>query len=108
MEHEDRTWRRGSAWRGAVIRPLGFIGLLLVLTLFRVSLVTAQEPPPVRIVQLCDPQIGMGGYAHDLAALERAVEQIIRLAPDRGVVCGDLVENAEEGAYRDVRRVLDE
>jgi 3',5'-cyclic AMP phosphodiesterase CpdA len=44
--------------------------------------------------QLCDPQLGMGGYAHDVAALKSAVHELNRLAPDFVLICGDLTHEA--------------
>lgn len=44
--------------------------------------------------QLCDPQLGMGGYAHDVAAFKSAVRELNRLAPDFVLICGDLTHEA--------------
>ena len=44
--------------------------------------------------QICDTQLGMGGYEHDVKTFKTAVAQINALKPDFAVICGDLVKNA--------------
>lgn len=58
-------------------------------------------------VQICDPQLGMGGYGHDVAALRQAVIQINELECDFVVVCGDLVHHASDTAFSDFLRITD-
>jgi serine/threonine-protein phosphatase CPPED1 len=52
-------------------------------------------------VQMCDPQIGFGGYAADLGRFEQATKQINALHPDLVVVCGDLVNKPDEKSFAD-------
>mgnify|MGYP001811840358 CR=1 FL=1 len=56
-------------------------------------------------VQLCDPQLGMGGYEHDVASFERAVDRINRLGPDFVVLCGDTVHDADASSFADFKRI---
>ena len=56
---------------------------------------------PFFFVQLCDTQLGMGGYTHDIRSFEQAVFQINELNPDFAVICGDLVHNASDSSYTD-------
>ncbi len=57
-------------------------------------------------VQLCDPQLGRGGYEHDVAAFRLAVAQINELHPDFVVICGDLVDETEsDEAFADFNRI---
>jgi predicted phosphodiesterase len=58
-------------------------------------------------VQLCDPQLGFGGYAHDLRTFEQAVAQINALAPppDFVIICGDLVDADRESVWADFMRI---
>ena len=53
------------------------------------------ELPVLRIVQLCDPQLGFGinGYDDDVARLKKAIQQINELAPDLVVIAGDFVDD---------------
>jgi len=52
--------------------------------------------------QLCDPQLGMGGYEHDIATFRQAVTDLNRLRPDFVVICGDLVhETGSDQAFAD-------
>jgi len=55
----------------------------------------------VTFVQLCDTQLGMGGYEHDKSTFKQAVEQINEIAPDFVVVCGDLVHHAADSSFND-------
>ncbi len=60
---------------------------------------------PFTFVQLCGPQLGFGGYAHDVAALQQAVRQINALQPAFVLVCGDLVNVPSAKAYADFNRI---
>ena len=68
-----------------------------------------RPPEPVeqgfKFVQMCDTQLGMGGYAHDVEAFERAVVQINALNPDLVFICGDLVQDANDTSFRDFNRI---
>ena len=63
---------------------------------------------PFSFVQLCDTQLGMGGYAHDIRSFEQAVLQINELNPDFAVICGDLVHNASDSSYTDFLKIKGE
>jgi predicted phosphodiesterase len=56
-------------------------------------------------VQMCDTQLGMGGYEHDVKTFTLAVEQINRMKPDFVVICGDLVGKANEQSWLDFNRI---
>lgn len=56
-------------------------------------------------VQMCDTQLGMGGYKHDVRAFEMAVGQINQMKPDFVVICGDLVDKANEKSWVDFNRI---
>ncbi len=56
-------------------------------------------------VQLCDTQLGMGGYDHDVKTFKQAVNQINLLSPDFVVICGDLVNDANDSSYTDFKAI---
>ncbi len=56
-------------------------------------------------VQMCDTQLGMGGYEHDVATFKQAVEQINAMETDFVVICGDLVQTANEKSYKDFNAI---
>lgn len=60
---------------------------------------------PFSFVQLCDPQLGMGGYAHDTESFRLAVEKVNELKPDFVVICGDLVNHANDSTFSDFLRI---
>jgi 3',5'-cyclic AMP phosphodiesterase CpdA len=51
----------------------------------------AHNLPILRIVQLCDPQLGFGGFVNDVINLEKAIAQINDLEPDMVLIAGDMV-----------------
>lgn len=57
-------------------------------------------------VQLCDTQLGMGGYEHDKQTFRQAVQQINILKPDFAVICGDLVHHATDSSYADFKSIV--
>ncbi|MBN2588548.1 MAG: metallophosphoesterase [Sedimentisphaerales bacterium] len=52
-------------------------------------------------VQLCDPQLGFGGYEHDVNSFQIAVKKINELEPDFVVICGDMVNTFDEKSLSD-------
>jgi 3',5'-cyclic AMP phosphodiesterase CpdA len=63
------------------------------------------ETRPFTFAQICDPQLGMGGYEHDLKTFQQAIVQINSLKTDFAVICGDLVDRADERSFADFNRV---
>ena len=64
-----------------------------------------KEQKPFTFVQICDTQLGMGGYEHDKKTFKQAVKQINGLAPDFVVICGDLVNEANDRSYADFNTI---
>ena len=52
-------------------------------------------------VQMCDTQLGMGGYEHDVRMFRRAVKQINEMKPDMVFICGDLVTKPDDQSFAD-------
>lgn len=74
--------------------------IIIALLVFSISC-TQREQKPFSFVQLCDTQLGMGGYEHDLKTLSQAVKQINELDCDFVVICGDLVNKADDSSFTD-------
>ena len=68
-----------------------------------ISCSTSQEP--FSFIQICDPQLGMGGYEHDVATLGQALQQVNELDVDFVIFCGDLVHHANEDSYADFKSI---
>lgn len=64
-----------------------------------------ESAKPFTFVQLCDTQLGFGGYEEDVQAFSAAVEKINTLKPDFVVICGDLVNVMEDKAIADFQRI---
>ena len=80
--------------------------VIIVLLIFNISC-TEKEKKPFSFVQLCDTQLGMGGYEHDLKSFELAVNQINKLNPDFVIICGDLVHNPSDSSFSDFKKIKD-
>ena len=78
--------------------------LIIAILVFNIS--CTKEQKPFSFVQLCDTQLGMGGYEHDLTTFNQAVKQINELNSDFVVICGDLVHNANDSSYFDFLNIM--
>lgn len=91
-------------------RHLPALVLALALGAF-LSPVTAEEAAKsaaveqFSFVQMCDTQLGMGGYEHDVKTFTLAVRQINEMKPDFVVICGDLVNKANEKSWADFTKI---
>ncbi len=79
--------------------------IIILLLLFLISCAERKEDP-FTFVQLCDTQLGFGGYEHDVKSFEIAVEQINKLNPDFVVICGDLVNNRSDSSFADFKEIV--
>lgn len=77
--------------------------LLLFLGLFSC---TEKELKPFSFVQMCDTQLGLGGYEQDMQAFNLAVEQINILDPDFVIICGDLVDIPNDSSFSDFIMIM--
>jgi 3',5'-cyclic AMP phosphodiesterase CpdA len=55
---------------------------------------------------MCDTQLGMGDFEHDVKSFKQAVKQINQLNPDFVVICGDLVHNAKDSSFNEFKSIL--
>lgn len=78
--------------------------LIVVLFIITVSCGRSNQQP-FSFVQICDPQLGMGGYKHDLESFQNAVNQINGMNPDFVIICGDLVEAPNDSSYADFNKI---
>ncbi len=81
--------------------------IVFALLLFTISC-SKNEKQPFSFVQICDTQLGMGGYAHDIETFKKAVEQINKLDADFVVICGDLVNHASDSSYSDFLKIREQ
>ncbi len=63
------------------------------------------EAGEFEFIQMCDTQLGMGGYEHDVKTFELAVDQINAMEPDFVFICGDLVNKAGDKSFADFNRI---
>jgi len=64
-----------------------------------------EKKAPFSFVQMCDTQLGMGGYEHDVMTFKLAVKQINAIKPDFVVICGDLVQKADDQSFADFKSI---
>ena len=81
--------------------------LKILLSLLIITLIscTEKEEKAFSFVQMCDTQLGMGGYAEDMERFEQAVKQINNLDADFVLICGDLVNHAADSSFSDFKRI---
>jgi 3',5'-cyclic AMP phosphodiesterase CpdA len=96
-----RQWTRRRFLRAATY------GTTAVALLPRRRFARASNSQPFHFVQMCDTQLGFGGYDDDVDRFSRAVAQINALNPDFVVICGDLVNTANEKSFSDFKRIKD-
>ncbi|MDF1860380.1 MAG: metallophosphoesterase [Verrucomicrobiales bacterium] len=101
------------------IRSISLTCALSTVILFLVALLSSgsraesADPPKKKdltkkafsFVQMCDTQLGMGGYEHDVMTFNLAVKQINAMNPDFVVICGDLVQTANENSVADFNEI---
>ena len=63
------------------------------------------EPLLFSFAQMCDTQLGMGGYEHDVKTFGLAVTQINKMKPDFVVICGDLISKVNDKSWADFNRI---
>ena len=103
IKHAKQNWRIGL---------IALAAKLLVLIIM-VHSVKAEEKKPApssqsllfSFAQMCDKQLGMGGYEHDVKTFGLAVDQINKMKPDFVVICGDLVSKANDQSWADFNRI---
>lgn len=66
---------------------------------------SATDNQPFSFVQICDPQLGMGGYEHDVKSFRQTVKQVNVLNPDFVLICGDLVHTLNEQSVGDFKAI---
>lgn len=86
----------------ATFKSLQYI--LVALFIFNIQC-TDKAHKPFSFAQICDTQLGMGGYQHDLDTFKQSVKQINELEPDFVVICGDLVNHASDSAFSDFMEI---
>jgi len=55
--------------------------------------------------QVCDTQLGFGGYEHDVKSFKQAVRQLNALSPDFVLICGDLINTPNESSFADFKKI---
>jgi len=80
---------------------------LVLFGLYGTAQASDQAPAtePFVFALLGDPQLGFGGYEHDLAAFKRTVTIVNTLKPDFAVITGDMVNNFNDASVRDFKEM---
>ncbi|MDG2123523.1 MAG: metallophosphoesterase [Verrucomicrobiales bacterium] len=94
--------------RRTTLRLLPPLAIATLTTGLLVAAPDSPSPSPrsdFKFVQMCDTQLGMGGYQHDVKNFETAVDQINAMQADFVVICGDLVSKANDRSFADFNRI---
>ena len=78
--------------------------LIVTLLVLSITFVGVGQKP-FTFVQMCDTQLGMGGYKQDIQAFKQAVKQINVLNPDFVIICGDLVDIPNDSSFSDFIKI---
>lgn len=78
--------------------------IIIIVLLFYISC-TEDGLKLFSFVQICDTQLGMGGYEQDIQAFKQAVKQINVINPDFVVICGDLIDRSAKGSFSDFIKI---
>ena len=81
--------------------------IFILLSVWRAQIFAekSSETKQFTFVQLCDTQLGFGGYEHDVESFKQAVKQINTLKPDFVVICGDLVDGSDDKSFADFNKI---
>lgn len=79
---------------------------LAFLLILSVAFACQRTNEPFTFVHLSDPQLGMGGYEHDVHMLKAAVDTINSMDCDFVLVAGDLVHHAADSAFEDFLQII--
>lgn len=104
MVFQDVRWRikmdKNEYTRRDVIKGMSLVTAALSMPGCRFAAEKTGEKP-FKFVHLCDPQLGFGGYEHDVKTFKQAVKQVNAMKPDFVVICGDLVDIPDERSFAD-------
>ncbi|RED94953.1 metallophosphoesterase [Marinoscillum furvescens] len=75
--------------------------IIYVIALYWLVAACGEPKRDFTFVQLCDTQLGFGGYSQDSLSFRQAVNVINNLAPDFVVICGDLVDDRDAKSFED-------
>ena len=65
----------------------------------------SDETESFTFIQVCDTQLGFSDYENDKDSFRQAVRQINELNPDFVVICGDLVNTANDKSFSDFKEI---
>ncbi len=77
--------------------------VVLALVMFSCALNSNKSPhnEEFKFVQICDTQLGFGGYEHDIESFRQTVKQVNAINPDLVFICGDMVNTVTEKSISD-------
>ena len=65
----------------------------------------SDETESFTFIQVCDTQLGFSDYENDKDSFRQAARQINELNPDFVVICGDLVNTANDKSFSDFKEI---
>ena len=79
---------------------------IIFISIFFAGFLLAENSNTFTFAQICDTQLGFGkSYSYDVEAFNQSVKKINKLKPDFVVICGDLVNNADDKSFTDFKKI---
>jgi predicted MPP superfamily phosphohydrolase len=81
--------------------------VVLAFVMFSCALNSNKSPhnKEFTFAQICDSQLGFGGYEHDIESFRQTVKQVNAINPDLVFICGDLVNTIAEKSISDFNKI---
>ncbi len=88
-----------------MIALLACLTVAVLLTSCNSSTMFSDKTESFTFVQISDTQLGFSDYQRDIDSFRQAVTQINDLNPDFVVICGDLVNDANDKSFSDFKEI---
>ena len=88
-----------------MIAPLAYLTVAVLLTSCNSGKIFSHKTESLTFAQISDTQLGFSDYQRDIDSFRRAVTQINDLEPDFVVICGDLVNHADDKSFSDFKEI---
>lgn len=97
--------RKAFAIYNYMIAPIAYLTGAVLLTSCNPGTIFSYKTESFTFAQISDTQLGFSDYQKDMDSFRQAVMQINDLDPDFVVICGDLVNHANDKSFSDFKEI---